>query len=400
MPPLPPQGRTVPQAGSGERVLIIRRRRRLRQLKFFVATLVLIALLVGYFTGAFYTPLTRIGDWFTTVRLALSAGPALPQPHGLENPKAVYAMGSGAVVLGERETVLYAPNGAELRRVPHGYDRPSVTAGDTRVCIYNRSGKQLMVESRTSSLFQHSMKDSILMAKMSNNGALAVATKSELSVFDDAMQQVWSWKNTGETTLAMDFSPNEKNLAVATLYPQDGAVGAQLYFFDTRSNAQGVQVVTAGGLPLQVHYLSGSRVAVVYDTYVATYDPADGAQTARYDYGQRMLQSASVHSSGKVALLFGGGDYANVTTLVLLDQSLAETSLTTRAMRTRIVQHGGDAVYLLSENSVHTFGADGVYYGETQLEEPLIGLADAGKLLAGNTRMFRFTPPPRPRETS
>ena len=58
---------------------------------------------------------------------------------------------------------------------------------------------------------------------------------------------------------------------------------------------------------LYTSYLTNAEVLVLYDTYAAVYDTADGTELYRYSYGGRTLPSAAISAGKNAVLLFGDG---------------------------------------------------------------------------------------------
>ena len=94
--------------------------------------------------------------------------------------------------------------------------------GKNRFVLYNRSGNELRVESRTQNLYTKTMENSITLCAMADNGTLAVVTEdpgsaARLRVYSSSMEQLLSWSLTiaDGTPLRLAFSPDGRRLAVA-----------------------------------------------------------------------------------------------------------------------------------------------------------------------------------------
>lgn len=80
--------------------------------------------------------------------------------------------------------------------------------------LYNRSGNELRVESRTQNLYTKQLENSIFLCAMADNGNLAVVTEdvsamAELLIYNSNMEQVLSWSMSSNdgTPLRMAFPP-------------------------------------------------------------------------------------------------------------------------------------------------------------------------------------------------
>lgn len=129
------------------------RARRLRRTALIVAVLTAVVL---FTTGLVGSSVALVKDCVDTTRIALMPGPGWPQQTGVMEPTQVLPMTGGFVELGGDSCVVYSRTGTRLNSIQSGYGRPALAAGKTRFVLYNRSGNELRVESRTQNLTQSS----------------------------------------------------------------------------------------------------------------------------------------------------------------------------------------------------------------------------------------------------
>ena len=118
----------------------------------------------------------------------------------------------------------------------HGYGRPAITAGNTRVCVYNRAGKELRVESRSRTLFENKFDDAIQLCAMSPNGTLAVFTKSKLNVYDPMFENIYHLPDAGPAYSSSRLPADNRQFAAGCPYAEGGALGGTVYLMDTRKD--------------------------------------------------------------------------------------------------------------------------------------------------------------------
>ena len=219
--------------------------------------------------------------------------------------------------------VVYSFGGAKLNSVQSGYARPALAAGKSRFVLYNRSGNELRVESRTQNLYTKTLDSSIYLCAVADAGQVAVATDdtdsvAKLTVYSSAMEQVLSWNLTSAegTPLRMAFSPDSRRIAVAAVTANGGQLTTNLYVL---ALAQGdpVQLGTATSVPQWLGWMSGDSVLALYEDRAVRYG-ANGGEKASYDFGGSTLVDVDTENGG-VALLLSGGQ---TCTAVLLDNSL------------------------------------------------------------------------------
>ena len=362
------------------------RARRLRRTAFIVAVLTAVVL---FTTGLVGSSVALVKDCVDTTRIALMPGPGWPQQTGVMEPTQVLPMTGGFVELGSDSCVVYSRTGTRLNSIQSGYGRPALAAGKTRFVLYNRSGNELRVESRTQNLYTKKLENNIFLCAMSDNGTLAVVTDdvssmAELLVYSPAMEQQLRWNMTSNdgTPLRMAFSPDSRRLAAAAVTAGGGQMQTNLYVVPL---AQGdpVNVGSQSGVPQWVSWLSGTTLLAVYDSRAILYNAA-GGERARYEFGGSTLRDVSVDSAGNVALLLASGQ---VCQLVTLDKELNVQYSGNVTTSNKVVRRG-ELVYLLTDSTVESRTSAGEYqWSQSLTARPQALLVDAKQTLVfcGNT---------------
>ena len=362
------------------------RARRLRRTALIVAVLTAVVL---FTTGLVGSSVALVKDCVDTTRIALMPGPGWPQQTGVMEPTQVLPMTGGFVELGGDSCVVYSRTGTRLNSIQSGYGRPALAAGKTRFVLYNRSGNELRVESRTQNLYTKKLENKIFLCAMSDNGTLAVVTDdvssmAELLVYSPTMEQQLRWNMTSNdgTPLRMAFSPDSRRLAAAAVTAGGGQMQTNLYVV-TLAQGDPVNVGSQSGVPQWVGWLSGTTLLAVYDSRAILYNAA-GGERARYEFGGGTLRDVSVDSAGNVALLLASGQ---VCQLVTLDKELNVQYSGNVTTSNKVVRRG-ELVYLLTDSTVESLTSAGEYqWSQSLAARPQALLADAKQTLVfcGNT---------------
>ena len=362
------------------------RARRLRRTALIVAVLTAVVL---FATGLVGSSVALVKDCVDTTRIALMPGPGWPQQTGVMEPTQVLPMTGGFVELGGDSCVVYSRTGTRLNSIQSGYGRPALAAGKTRFVLYNRSGNELRVESRTQNLYTKKLENNIFLCAMSDNGTLAVVTDdvssmAELLVYSPTMEQQLRWNMTSNdgTPLRMAFSPDSRRLAAAAVTAGGGQMQTNLYVV-TLAQGDPVNVGSQSGVPQWVGWLSGTTLLAVYDSRAILYNAA-GGERARYEFGGGTLRDVSVDSAGNVALLLASGQ---VCQLVTLDKELNVQYSGNVTTSNKVVRRG-ELVDLLTDSTVESLTSAGEYqWSQSLTARPQALLADAKQTLVfcGNT---------------
>lgn len=376
-------------AGRVEYLEAARQRARSRRLRRGAIIVAVLTVLVLFATGAVGTSIARAKDLVDSVHITLTPNTGWPQQTGITEPTAVAKLSGGFAEMDTDSCVVYSFGGAKLNSVQSGYARPALAAGKTRFVLYNRSGNELRVESRTQNLYTKQLENSIFLCAMSDNGTLAVVTEDQTSmakllVYSPSMEQQLSWSMTSNdgTPLRMAFSPDSRKLAAAAVTVSGGQVMTNLYLINLASGDP-VSLVNQGGVPQWLGWTSASTILAVYDTRVVLYN-AGGGERAVYDFAGTELKDVSVDAAGNVALLLASGQ---VSQAVTLDKNL-NVQFSAAVSAANSIVRAGNLFYLLADNAVECFDASGTQQWSQNLDtSPQALLANSKDLLlfSGNT---------------
>lgn len=384
-------------AGRVEYLEAARQRARSRRLRRGAIIVAVLTVLVLFATGAVGTSIARAKDLVDSVHITLTPNTGWPQQTGITEPTAVAKLSGGFAEMDTDSCVVYSFGGAKLNSVQSGYARPALAAGKSRFVLYNRSGNELRVESRTQNLYTKTLDSSIYLCAVADAGQVAVATDdtdsvAKLTVYSSAMEQVLSWNLTSAegTPLRMAFSPDSRRIAVAAVTANGGQLTTNLYVL---ALAQGdpVQLGTATSVPQWLGWLSGDSVLALYEDRAVLYG-ANGGEKASYDFGGSTLVDVDTENGG-VALLLSGGQ---TCTAVLLDNSLGVQYSGNVPAASHILR-AADGFCLLTDSTVECFNKAGEFQWTQPMDaKPQAGVLNGRQLLvfSGNTVQQVTAPEP------
>ena len=385
-------------AGRVEYLEAARQRARSRRLRRGAIIVAVLTVLVLFATGAVGTSIARAKDLVDSVHITLTPNTGWPQQTGITEPTAVAKLSGGFAEMDTDTCVVYSFGGAKLNSVQSGYARPALAAGKSRFVLYNRSGNELRVESRTQNLYTKTMDSTISLCAVADAGQVAVVTDStdsvaKLTVYNSSMQQQLVWNLTSEqgTPLRMAFAPDSCRLAVAAVSAVGGQLTTNLYVLPL-SQGDPVCLGSENSVPQWMGWMSNGFLLVLYENRAVLYNTSGGSagERASYDFGGGTLVSVSNTSNGAALLLSSG----QTCTAVLLDGELTVGYSGSVLSASQIIRAKNDGFYLLTDSTVERFNS----VGEFQWSQPLSARPQAlieGKqimVLSGNTVQV-VTPP-------
>ena len=386
-------------AGRIEYIEAARQRLRSRRIRRTMLLVALVAAAVIYLTGLVNTSVMLLEDMADTVRIALMPEQGFPQQTGAGAVYQAETLGGSFVVLGEEGCTVFSNGGGRLNTVGTGYARPALAAGGNSFVLYNRSGSELRVESRTRELYTRQTEGHIYLCALSDRGELAVVTDDVrklalLTIYDANRNELLTWSTTTAegVPLRMDFSPDGTQLAIAAVTAQDGQMVTNLYLLNLRAGEPQLLASEPGSTPLALTWCSNDRLLAVCDTHAALYG-SDGSAQGRYDFGGQDVAALSAEGGG-LAVLFGSGPSS---TALLLDGGLG-VQYTGPVPNAHGIVRGNVAFYLLCESSVECYGLDGAYQWSYPLDARPQALLAGEDLFVFAGNLVQRIVPPQPEE--
>ena len=385
-------------AGRVEYLEAARARVRTRRIRRTVIIVAVLTILVLFATGAVGSSIARAKDLVDTAVITLAPVPGWPQQTGITDPDTVQQLSGAFVEMSGDSCAVYSMNGTRLNSIQSGYARPAIAAGKTRFVLYNRSGSELRVESRTQNLYTKTMDSTIYLCAVADAGQVAVVTDNAdsaaaLTVYNSSMQQQLVWNLTSEqgVPLRMAFSPDSRRLAAAAVTAVGGQLTTNLYALPL---AQGDPVLlsTENSVPQWMGWLSNGFLLVIYENRAVLYNTTGGSigERASYDFGGSTLVSVSAENNG-VALLLSNGQ---TSTAVLLDGELTVGYSGSVLSASQIIRAKNDGFYLLTDSTVERFNNVGEFQWSQPLSARPRALVEGRQILVftGNTVQV-LTPP-------
>lgn len=364
----------------------IRRRKHEKRLRTAALLVLVLAAVLAYLGGLFAPSINFLSEMLDTAQSAMFPGEGWPLRNDTQNLLRGEGLVGGAVLLDQSDLVLYSPTAKELRRVPHGYADPALAVGNARVCIYNRGGKELKVESRSRNLLDKTYDYPILTVGMSEGGAMAVATKSErylseITVYDASFNENYFCYLADEYPVSLHFASDGKRFAAACMQVSGGDFGTRLRFYDIREDNQVAEVSLPGAVVLDARYLDTKTILVASDRFLATYDCTTGEQRARYDYGGQTLLALDLNRKN-IALVFGDEKRVAINRCTVIDSAMQPVCNIALGYSVKDVMLTNETIFVLNESAVHEYDLLGVEQKKYDLETKGSLLIDAKHTLA------------------
>ncbi|MBQ8610830.1 MAG: hypothetical protein IJ412_03880 [Oscillospiraceae bacterium] len=338
----------------------IRRKKRMRKIRAAVILCLILVVILIWLTGIGSLYVARISDFMETVELRMRTGKGFPVPLVMGSETQGASMTAAVVMMDDSEVFVVSDTGSSLRNFQHGYARPGLSVGDTRFCIYNQGGKELRIEGRSRNYGTLNMAKPIQFVTMSADGDFAVVTQSDsyqakMTIYNDAMDEVYSWYCAEEYPITAAFSKDGKKIAVGCLSSGGGRLFSVVYLVG--KNSEEISLRRDGCLILAIGSRPNGDFIVVYDDAVITYDAETMEELALYPLSDSLLCCDVDAEDGVLIVQGDAGRDAGVALTVLSDDLAVLRSVTVGdAVRQCILRNR--TAYLMGKNQVFSYTMD------------------------------------------
>ncbi len=341
---------------------IRRQQKRLRLIKqLCIALFVVLAIIFIYANRAKWFPkLEGIGSKYEDAFEDDGDFPISVSSGGRYNME---SCGDSIVVLGNTSFKVYSQRGALTANFQHAYTSPVVQTSSKRILVYDSGGVKFRVDAPDKSIYEKTMDDNILLARISEEGYAAVVTTSDmyvcvLYVYDDKGKNIYTRGCTDKITdITFD---NESNACYATYMDASGGqLLSKIKYFEFTAdsqNADGDFGVTSSTLALETTVFEDGGYAIIGDNMTIYYN-ADKSVDKIYSYDDTLIDFYA-DASGKTALLFENTDM-RCCNLVLMQKGSTDIKTISLAQGTKCLACENNKVFICVDGAVMSYNYDG-----------------------------------------
>lgn len=344
------------------RLLRKRRKRRKRLLKFFLLLLLGFAVFTVYMLrDSWYPKLEGIGSRFESVKTngsdLASGNFPLSISGGIE-----YQTGeiNGCLaILSDAYLYIYDCKGNLYDERQHAYANPMMRTAGKKALIYESGGNRFRVESRAKTVYTKKIDDSIIFARISENGYTAVVTNSEnyichIAVFDESGNEIYG-RDCVERVTDLDFSDDGSGCVISTCEAVNGVLCSKIVSISFDSKEDKWSSEYTDNLSLKVNY-DGDNVFVIGDTKCAYYD-SNGNIAYTYEYSGEIADWD--FSENKAVMLFENRSKRR-SYVMSIDSSNKNPSVIEFSDNSeKCVRIVGDKICVLNKDGVTRYNFDG-----------------------------------------
>lgn len=273
----------------------------------------------------------------------------------------IMRFGSNFSLLNDTYLYTYDTNGAQLYALKHGYSHPEQATSEKRILLFDKSGNNFAVYSKSSLIYQNSVDDKIVYASIGNDGLSAVVTDSKrysnvLYVYDDGGNWKYTKKFADENVIKVCSVGDGKHIVVATLSAKHGDIITNFYKYSILSTDDCIWKcsVRSGSLPCGM-FADSDTVLTVCDNSVISVDCRTGELIGSYPYSGQLK---NFYINGDIVLLQYNDISANRNVLTVFNNNAEATAQVNVSAGASCVYSDANGIYVLDGAKFKVFDID------------------------------------------
>lgn len=237
----------------------------------------------------------------------------------------------------------------------HDYANPYIRTNRSKALMYDIGGNKFCLTSKYKEIYNKTIDDKILFARLSNSDYAAVVTSSDknisfLSIYNPTGDVIYTWRCTMGRIIDVTFSPTSDGCYVSTFDSKDGQIVSQVSKFLFNSDKIIWSTDCEDAMPVSSAILYDGTIAVVGDTKCLYYSK-DGSFIKSYEYPYDLVDY-SISSYG-VSLILRNEELRKTLAVNIQDMDNINTiSLEDNA---KAVYSENDSFYVLTDREVKKY---------------------------------------------
>lgn len=301
-------------------------------------------------------------------------------------------LGGNFYLLTDTYLYTYTGNGAEIKSVQHGFNRPASSSTDRRVLVYDKNGKDFKVFSKSEEIFSKTMDDAIVFSKMGSGDRSAVVTTSTrysnyLYIFNAEGKQAFRWASPDEKIMGVCFSDNGQFIYVSVVGEKDGELNCAVLCFDiTKEQGELWRASTGSSISYTIDF-ANDGIYTVTENGAYLFDKETGESKAQNTFSK---QVTGICGSREMRVVLFHDSASNGVTAVVYNDNL-EPYASLSLGEADSVDLEGQTLYVLSEDSLAAYDRELIERNNYRLDNDYsdVMIMDGGAYLLGYNTVQR-----------
>lgn len=277
---------------------------------------------------------------------------------------AVYQSGemdNAFATLNDTHLSIYNTDGATLSAQQHNYSNPVMRTNDRKALVYDSGGGGFLLQSKYKTIYEKSLQENIILARLGKNDNAAVITSNDqfvsvMTVYNGSGQEIYRWKSVEDRVIDVAFTSSGDGCAVTTCNAMSGRIITRVYRFNFSKEEEQWRSEAMDMLGISASFLSNGHLVIFGDIAAYMLDK-DGSFIGEYAYPAQLI---GYGASGDYAALLMDNQQRRKGSLVTLDgdtfQELAHVTLEDTGKQLVV---SGSSAMVLTDRSVDAYSKQG-----------------------------------------
>lgn len=347
-----------------------RKKRRKRRAKMLV--FLLVAAIAGglyYYRDKWLPKLQGIGKQYQTIindgRLAEGNFPI--EINGGSDYQLQYSEDT-IFLISDAYIYYYNTDGGQIKKRQHAYTNPVLNVANGRALIFESGGDEFTVETSDSKLYSKHFDNTIMFARLSNEGYAAVVTTSknyacELTVYNNKGEFVYG-RNCVERINDISFTNESSGCELSYLGAENGSLVTSVQKISFSSDKAIWTSPTISTLGLETYSFDGGAFVLGYTS--CAYIDNSGLISSYYQYDGDFAGGAS--ESGKSAIIINDDDRRKYTLILFNGNGENPIQIDFSEPLKDVTVYDGLA-YVMSKEEISSFDFSGALRSKAEITD-------------------------------
>ena len=244
--------------------------------KMLIIMAVALVTVLSVFIAAVATP-ANLFELMQNNFTLLGKGGGMPTEVGGSATVDIKTRDNTVFVLTDTRVYVYNKSGKQVQSIQHGYSNPELYVSDSRSLIYDRGGVKLRVDTLNTNIANKSLAEKITTATLSDSGRVGIITEgvksvSQFVVSNESFTEFSAWASTERLT-AVALSRFGDTAAVSAVTSSSGNFKSIVYLLDiSGEKITEIDRIEFDSTPIVTLQTVGDRVVAVGTDFISSFD--------------------------------------------------------------------------------------------------------------------------------
>lgn len=312
--------------------------------------------------------------WSSSTEIIVNSGELLEGnfPISITNDDIYYQFGSigkNLAMLSDTHMYIYSADGELKDTRQHDYSNSILKTSNKRALVYESGGKNFKVEGIRNTIYTKTMDNTIIFARINDNGYVAVVTTAEmysceLTIYNEHGEEIYH-RGCVDRIEDLCFTINNEGCIIATVDALEGQIVSKVIYLNFTNQEETWTTEPLETLCMSIELSEDGNIFLFGDTKCAYYD-MQGNQLGGYSYKNSLISGDS--NNGKCAMLFENQERRKTTMLLIQDSQTTPIEIVVDNNIKKICVQDG-LVYVLKNNALETYNFDGTLLSTAEVSD-------------------------------